>query len=77
MENQMSKRNDPNAALGNPPKASKVVDAKEDVGACIEQAKIQNGGNIIPLTLEQEAATAKARESNSTGALNSDPGTHK
>jgi hypothetical protein len=64
---------------GNLPKSSEVttVDRDANKGKAIKCASDQNGGNVIPLRLEQEDLTAEARKGNSTGALNSDVADHK
>lgn len=79
----MSKSTD-TRRTGNLPPASKATTeaGKEDKGAAVRLAAKQNstdgvGTNVIPSTIQQEEATAKAREAKSTGASNEDSATHK
>lgn len=61
------KSNEPDANLKFGNKASeevKTVNMQANLKACIRAAAVQNGGNVIPLTLEKEDSIADARAKN-------------
>jgi hypothetical protein len=76
-----NKSNQPDASKrpGNLPKSSKVGVAKEDKGAAVRLAEVQNGGNVLVSSNKFEEATAKARKkiNEGSGALNSDQASHR